>query len=217
MRKFPILPLIALLAAGLTTACENSRPLTEAELPAASQRFLSEHFPGVEISFAKVDTELFDKEYKVVFVTGSKVEFDRRGAWKEIDCKYGEVPSGIVPQPIRAYVEKHFPGRRIACLERDRRDYEIELDNGFELISTTDASARPGIPAWRVGAACGCIPGGAGKPRSGHSGRQGPYFRCGFRGAVPPGEPDARAGRMCGTRSADRSAAEAPVRFRAIK
>ena len=87
MRKFPILPLIALLAAGLTTACENSRPLTEAELPAASQRFLSEHFPGVEISFAKVDTELFDKEYKVVFVTGSKVEFDRRGAWKEIDCK----------------------------------------------------------------------------------------------------------------------------------
>ena len=91
MRKFPILPLIALLAAGLTTACENSRPLTEAELPAASQRFLSEHFPGVEISFAKVDTELFDKEYKVVFVTG------------------------------------------IACLERDRRDYEIELDNGFEL------------------------------------------------------------------------------------
>ena len=84
MRKFPILPLIALLAAGLTTACENSRPLTEAELPAASQRFLSEHFPGVEISFAKVDTELFDKEYKVVFVTGSKVEFDRRGAWKEI-------------------------------------------------------------------------------------------------------------------------------------
>lgn len=133
MRKFPILPLIALLAAGLTTACENSRPLTEAELPAASQRFLSEHFPGVEISFAKVDTELFDKEYKVVFVNGSKVEFDRRGAWKEIDCKYGEVPSGIVPQPIRAYVEKHFPGRRIACLERDRRDYEIELDNGFEL------------------------------------------------------------------------------------
>ena len=99
MRKFPILPLIALLAAGLTTACENSRPLTEAELPAASQRFLSEHFPGVEISFAKVDTELFDKEYKVVFVTGSKVEFDRRGAWKEIDCKYGEVPSGIVRGP----------------------------------------------------------------------------------------------------------------------
>ena len=52
---------------------------------------------------------------------------------EEIDCKYGEVPSGIVPQPIRVYVEKHFPGRRIACLERDRRDYEIELDNGFEL------------------------------------------------------------------------------------
>ena len=43
-----------------------------------------------------------------------------------------------MPQPIRAYVEKHFPGRRIACLERDRRDYEIELDNGFELKFNLD-------------------------------------------------------------------------------
>ena len=63
MRKFPILPLIALLAAGLTTACENSRPLTEAELRAVSREFLAGHFPGVELSCASVNTERFDKGY----------------------------------------------------------------------------------------------------------------------------------------------------------
>ncbi len=133
MRKFPILPLIALLAAGLTTACENSRPLTEAELPAASQRFLSEHFPGVEISFAKVDTELFDKEYKVVFVNGAKVEFLEDGLWKELDCKYGEVPAAAVPRQIADEVARLFPGRKIVSIDRGRRDYEVGLDNGLEL------------------------------------------------------------------------------------
>ena len=133
MRKFPILPLIALLAAGLTTACENSRPLTEAELPAASQRFLSEHFPGVEISFAKVDTELFDKEYKVVFVNGAKVEFLEDGLWKELDCKYGEVPAAAVPRQIADEVARLFPERKIVSIDRGRRDYEVGLDNGLEL------------------------------------------------------------------------------------
>ena len=35
---------------------------------------------AVEVSYAKVDEELFDKDYKVVFVNGSKVEFAKDGA-----------------------------------------------------------------------------------------------------------------------------------------
>lgn len=34
---------------------------------------------------------------------------------------------------IAAYVAKHFPEARVLKLERDRRDYEVELDNGFEM------------------------------------------------------------------------------------
>ena len=40
-----------------------------------SQEFIKTHFAGVEVSFSKVDEELFDKDYKVVFVNGAKVEF----------------------------------------------------------------------------------------------------------------------------------------------
>ena len=94
---------------------------------------IRDSFKAVEVSYAKVDEELFDKDYKVVFVNGSKVEFAKDGAWKEVDCKYGEVPAAIVPQQIRDYVTKNYPKNKIVAIDRDRRDYEVELDNGLDL------------------------------------------------------------------------------------
>ena len=90
-------------------------------------------FAGVEVSFSKVDEELFDKDYKVVFVNGAKVEFAKNGEWKDVECKYGEVPAAIVPQQIRDYVTKNYPKNKIVAIDRDRRDYEVELDNGLDL------------------------------------------------------------------------------------
>lgn len=75
----------------------------------------------------------FDKDYKVVFVNGAKVEFAKNGEWKDVECKYGEVPAAIVPQQIRDYVTKNYPKNKIVAIDRDRRDYEVELDNGLDL------------------------------------------------------------------------------------
>ena len=122
----------------LPASAGNDRIITVGELPAAAQQFITTHFKGVEVSYAKVDEDWFDKEYKVVFVDGSKVEFVRSGAWKEIDCKYGEVPAGAVSAPIRDCVAARFPGRRIICIERDRRNCEVKLDNGLELEFDAD-------------------------------------------------------------------------------
>lgn len=128
-----ILAAAALLAASAPAMAGNDRPINVTELPATSQQFLKTYFQGVEVSFAQLDEEMFDKDYKVVFVDGSKVEFDKQGQWKEVDCQYGEVPSGVVPQQIRDYVAKHFAGRKITKIDRDKRDYEVELDNGLDL------------------------------------------------------------------------------------
>lgn len=123
------------LTVGLTTSClERDRPLTAEELPAAVREFLAAGFPGEEVSFAKAETEWFVTEYKVVLVDGMVIEFDRKGRWTDIDCKYGDgVPAQLIPQPIASYAGKHFPGARVLKIERDRRDYEVELDNGFEM------------------------------------------------------------------------------------
>ena len=47
--------------------------------------------------------------------------------------KYGEVPAAIVPQQIRDYVAKNFAGRKIVSIDRDKRDWEVKLDNGLDL------------------------------------------------------------------------------------
>lgn len=134
MKRLTIIlaPLFVALSV-LPASAGNDRIITVGELPAASQQFISTCFKEVEVSYAKVDEEWFDKEYKVVFVDGSKVEFVRSGAWKEVDCKYGEVPAGVVPAPIRDCVATRFSDRRIVSIERDRRSYDVKLDNGLEL------------------------------------------------------------------------------------
>ena len=115
----------ALLATSAPAFAGNDRPIAVGELPAVSQEFIKTHFAGVEVSFSKVDEELFDKD--------SKVEFAKNGEWKDVECKYGEVPAAIVPQQIRDYVTKNYPKNKIVAIDRDRRDYEVELDNGLDL------------------------------------------------------------------------------------
>ena len=139
MKRLTIIlaPLFVALSV-LPASAGNDRIITVGELPAASPQFISTCFKEVEVSYAKVDEEWFDKEYKVVFVDGSKVAFVRSGAWKEVDCKYGAVPAGAVSAPIRDCVAARFPGRRIICIERDRRNCEVKLDNGLELEFDAD-------------------------------------------------------------------------------
>ena len=73
------------------------------------------------------------KSYEVVFTNGDKVEFDRDGRWKEISCKQSSVPPALVPAAISRYVKSHYAGRRIVKLERDRKEFEVNLDNGVEI------------------------------------------------------------------------------------
>lgn len=134
MKKYTIL-LTALFVAfsAFPAFADNDRIITVEELPAPARQFVDTHFRGVEVSYAKVDEEWFDKEYKVVFVNGAKVEFLEDGLWKELDCKYGEVPAAAVPRQIADEVARLFPGRKIVSIDRGRRDYEVGLDNGLEL------------------------------------------------------------------------------------
>ena len=79
MKKFTILlASLAVMASSVPAFAGKDRIITVGELPAVAQQFVQTHFKAVEVSYAKVDEELFDKDYKVVFVNGSKVEFDAK-------------------------------------------------------------------------------------------------------------------------------------------
>ncbi len=136
VKRFSILAAVVLVLAALLIAypalADSDRPLTVQELPAASQQLLQQAFPESRVAYAKVSNDWFEKEYKVVFVDGSKVEFDRRGEWKQIECKYGQVPPTLVPQPILDRVQELFGTCGVISIERDRRGYEVKLDNRVE-------------------------------------------------------------------------------------
>lgn len=69
----------ALIATSAPAFAGNDRPIAVGELPAPAQQFIKTHFGGIEVALSKVDEELFDKDYKVVFVNGAKVEFTNNG------------------------------------------------------------------------------------------------------------------------------------------
>ena len=124
----------SVLVLGLSAAkADNDRVITKEKLPAAAQKFVNEHFGSLKISYVKEERDLFDRNYEVVFTDGTKVEFRRNGNWKEIDCRYGEVPAVLVPEPIRKYISENYPNEKVLRIDRGRHDYEVKLSNRLEL------------------------------------------------------------------------------------
>ncbi len=129
-----ILSLVTLLImfTGMAFA-DNDKPITVDQLPATAKQFIKKYFPNTKVSYAKMDTEIFDKSYEVVFTDGNKVEFDSKGKWKDVDCKFTQVPEGIVPKQIKNHVAVNYNNMTIVEIDRDNRDYEVKLSNGLEL------------------------------------------------------------------------------------
>ena len=124
---------ILIFATVFVVKADNDKPIDFSQLPETSKVFIKKYFNEKDISFAKEERDFFSKSYDVVFVNGTKVEFDKKGNWENVDCLKQEVPAGIVPAPIVDYVANKHLNQKIVKIERDRRDYEIELDNNIEI------------------------------------------------------------------------------------
>ena len=118
----------------VTTACADShQPIERNQLPEKAQTFLSTYFPDVKISLARKELDVMELSYDVIFTDGSKVEFDRKGNWTEVDCLTNPLPSGIVPEAISKVIRAHYPEAQATKIERDHREIEVKLNNRVEL------------------------------------------------------------------------------------
>ncbi len=133
MKKLFFITLAILTLTFSTAKADNDRVISKDKLPVNTQKFISTHFPGLKISYVKEERDLFEKNYQVVFTDGTKLEFHRNGEWKEVDCRYSQVPSVIVPEAIKKYVNENYPGEKILQIDHDRNDYEVKLSNRLEL------------------------------------------------------------------------------------
>lgn len=61
------------------------------------------------------------------------MEFDKKGNWKEIDCKLSAVPAKLIPAKIASYLKSNYPGVKVLKLEKGNNEYEVNLANGMEI------------------------------------------------------------------------------------
>lgn len=123
--------LFVLLALG--ASADNKKPIQTNQLPAAARQFIERYFAQSRIMLVTQETDFAKKSYDVVFDDGCKLEFDGKGDWKEIDCKFSAVPESVVPKPIAEQVRSSYPDAKIVKIDKDRREYEVKLSNRMEL------------------------------------------------------------------------------------
>ena len=118
----------------VTNACaDNYQPITQTQLPEKAQTFLSTYFPEAKASLVRKEIDVIELNYDVIFADGSKVEFDRKGNWTEIDCLTHSLPAGIVPEAINKIINTHYPETKVIKIERDHREIDVKLNNRVEL------------------------------------------------------------------------------------
>lgn len=131
MKKLLLL-LVCLFTLHIVRA-DNDKPVQVNQLPQQAQQFIGQYFADCSVAMAKMESDLWDKSYDIIFTNGNKVEFDKRGYWKEVNCKYSSVPAGIVPAAILKHIITTYPDAKILKIDRDKKDYEVKLSNKWEL------------------------------------------------------------------------------------
>lgn len=132
MKSMSYLILVVLFVQSL--ACNgHDKVVRLSDLPQAAQELLSTHFADNKPTMVLLDSDGLRTNYDVVLSDGTKIEFDKKGEWNEIDGKPQAVPTSLIPDPITTYVRQNFADVRIMQIERVRKGYEVTLSNGLEL------------------------------------------------------------------------------------
>ena len=131
--KKVLLLLVCLFTLQTVVWADDDKPIQVNQLPQTAQTFIKTHFPDNKVAMAKMETDWFDKSYDVIFTNGDKLEFDKKGIWTEVNCKYSAVPVAVVPDAIKKYVATNYPDAKMLKIERDKHDYEVKLSNGWEI------------------------------------------------------------------------------------
>ena len=128
MKKLVFL-LVCLFTLQTVARADDDKPIQVTQMPQQAQQFIKQHFADSKVALAKMESDFFYKSYEVIFTNGDKVEFDNKGNWEEVNCKYSAVPAAIIP----ATIQNNYPDAKILKIERDKKDYEVKLSNRTEL------------------------------------------------------------------------------------
>ena len=127
--KFFLLMAMVMTMSLTMSADDDDRVINYDQLPEAAQTFLKAHFAAKVPLVLTADWD----DYTIRYESGEKVEFDRSGNWKDIECYSSKVPNDVIPEQIANYIKQNYPGKSVIKLERHRSVYEVKLNNGMEV------------------------------------------------------------------------------------
>ena len=122
----------------LSSCKDEYTKISFTDLPYESQVFLNTHFPNEVVSHIMKDSEIFDKSYEVFFTDGDNVEFNSTGFWENVDCHNDSVPESILDVKILDYINLHHQGTYVVEIDKNRYNYDVELNNGLDLVFDSD-------------------------------------------------------------------------------
>lgn len=131
--RIVMIAICCMMSFNIVANAGNDKPINVNELPAKAQTLLSKHFKGQKVMLATIESGVVSRSYDVVLRNGTKLEFDKKGNFTEIDCKQGIVPSQLIPQPIKNYLKENYRGEAVRKIELNKKEYEVELTNGIDL------------------------------------------------------------------------------------
>lgn len=141
--SIPLMSLIALIF----LSCSNDDATSETiigveDLPPTAQGFISSYFSDAD--YLKVEKKaVADSDgtlYEVDLNNDFEIDFNSDGNWISVDGNNQELPEGIVPDQIAAYVAEYYTGQFITGADKDTNGYEIDLSDDRELIFDTEGS-----------------------------------------------------------------------------
>ena len=102
------------------------------ELKPDATNFLQEYYP---------DTKILSVSCKigcdVILYDLTKIEFDKKGHWIEINARRSEtgIPPTLIPKNIHQVISDKFPDAKVIEIENHYFQHELELtlDNGIEI------------------------------------------------------------------------------------
>ena len=132
MKKLILLTVSLFMGLG-TIFAGHDHPIKVEQLPEKAQKFLTTYWNDVKVVKAEMDKDGLEVTYDVYLENNTKIEFDKKGEWKEIKSPMTEIPKGVIIQNIVDYVANNYSGSRIEKIKREHHHYEVELTNDIEL------------------------------------------------------------------------------------
>ena len=114
------------------TSCDKEEVISTSNLPTEITSYITAHFPGNTIIQVIKDKEGLTKTYDIILSESLSLEFNGKSEIIDING-VTELPSSVIPEKIRQYVQKNYPKNVIIGWEIDNKNQQIELDNKFEI------------------------------------------------------------------------------------